>query len=171
MVLNFVLLTACTGFYFSPDLTVHNMKKAAEAKDAANLSSYVDFPSLREYLKANYYGQLASELARSNKGNAFNTFATSLAATLINPMVDALITPESLAMLMRGEIPGKIQPEGKARNLTLPEGSDTETSTEYKGLNNFIMRVKKKDAAAVPIEFIFKRDGLVSWKLSGLRIN
>jgi hypothetical protein len=138
------------------------MKKAAEAKDADTLSSYVDFPSYRESLKANYNAQLTSELAKSKRGNSFNALATSLAVTLINPMVDALVMPESLAMLMRGETPETAQPEVESNIQSSPEGSNTETSTSYKGLNRFIMRVKKKDSAEEPIEFIFKRDGLIS---------
>ena len=170
-VLGVVLLAACMGFYFTPNLTIYNMKKASEAKDTDTFSSYVDYPSLRENLRANYNTQLARELAKGKRGSTFNTFAASLAATLINPMADGLTTPESLAMLMKGEIPETTEQEGKEKSQVTTKGINTETSTAYKGFNSFIMRVRKKDSAAVPVEFVFKRYGLISWKLSGLRIN
>jgi hypothetical protein len=166
-----VFLLACLAFYFSPNLIVYKMQKAAESKDADTLSSYVDFPSVRESLKANYYGQLESELAKSKRGSSFNAFATSLAATLIDPMVDGLATPESLATLLRGEIPETAQHEDKSKSQAAYKGPKPESSTAYKGFNRFILLIKKKDSAEKPIEFVFKRDGLISWKLSGLRIN
>lgn len=38
-----VVLLLSVGFYFTPHIAVHNMKKAAEQKDADALSGYVDY--------------------------------------------------------------------------------------------------------------------------------
>ncbi len=166
----FVVLVVCTGFYFSPHLAVHNMKKAAEAKDADALSSYVDFPSLRESLNANFNAKMVSEVAKSKSGDPFEALGAAIATALINPMIDALVTPESLAILTKGEKPEMSQSGNESKIQSAPERANTETSMSYKGLNRFIVRVKEKDSTEEPIEFIFKRDGIISWKLSGLRI-
>lgn len=165
-----IVLVVCTGFYFSPYLAVYNMKKAAEAKDADALSSYVDYPSLRETLKANFNAKMASEVAKSQTGNPFEALGSALAAALINPMIDALVTPESLAMLMKGEKPQLDKSGRESTDKAKSDESNTETSMSYKGFNRFVVKVKGKDNTEAPVEFIFKRDGLISWKLTSLRL-
>jgi len=41
-----------TWFYFTPHLAVSGMRSAAEANDAEKLSDYVNFPALKENLRA-----------------------------------------------------------------------------------------------------------------------
>lgn len=145
-----IVLVLSIGFYFTPHLAVHNMKKAAEAKDADAMSSYVDYPSVRESLKANFNAKMASEVAKSQFGNPFEALGAALAAALINPMIDALVTPESLAMLMKGE---KTQLDKSGRESTDKSKSDesnTETSMSYKGLNRFVVKVKEREILTVP---------------------
>lgn len=172
IVIGFIVLVACIGLYFTPHLTIHNMKKAAAAKDADAFSSYIDFPSVRESFKANMSAQMTRDMAKSKSNNPFEAIGTALAVALINPMIDSLVTPEYLAMMMKGENP-QMSPPGIETRKPQPKTkeSDTETSISYKGLNRFTMKVKKKDSADEPVEFIFRRDGIISWKLSGLRIN
>lgn len=156
-------------FYFTPHVSVYNMKKAAEKKDAEALSRYVDYPSLRESLKANFNAMMASEIAKSD--DPFGALGTALGAALVNQMIDAFITPESLAMLIKGEEPqmgesGKGQ-EGGASSKTKTEA---ETSMSYEGINQFVVKVKEKGSSEDPIKFIYKRAGIISWKLSALRL-
>ena len=165
-----IILIIGIGFYFTPYLAVHNMKKAAENKDADALSDYIDYPSLRESLKANFNAKMASEVAKSIDGNPFGALGAALAVVLINPMIDALITPESLAMLMKGEKPELDKSESSLNKKSQSEKSNTETSRSYKGFNRFVVKVKGKGSPEEPVEFIFKRGGLISWKLSALRI-
>lgn len=164
------VLVFSIGFYFTPHLAVHNMKKAAEAKDADALSSYVDYPSLRESLKANFNAKMASEVAKSQSDNPFEALGAALAAALINPMIDALVTPESLAILMKGEKPELDKSGGESTNKAKSDEIDTETSISYKGLNRFVYKVKEKGNTEEPVELYFRRDGFISWKLTSLRL-
>lgn len=100
-----IFVAFSTWFYFTPHLAVSGMKSAAEAKDAAKLSRYVNFPALKESLKADFNAKLASEVAKETDGNLFAVLGAALAAAFINPMIDALVTPESLAMMMKGDKP------------------------------------------------------------------
>jgi hypothetical protein len=43
-----LLVILGAGFFLMPYLTVSNMKAAAQNRDAATLSSYIDYPALRE---------------------------------------------------------------------------------------------------------------------------
>jgi hypothetical protein len=153
-------------FFFTPYLAVNSMKSAAEARDAAKLASHVDFPALKESLKATFNARLAAEVAKGKQGNAFPALGAAMAAAFINPMIDALVTPESLAMMMKGEKPQS------GKDGAPPRESDpgTDTSMSYEGFNRFVVAVRKKGEAGEPVAFVLKRDGLLSWKLSAIRL-
>ena len=158
------------GFYFTPHIAVDNMKKAADNKDVETLSDYVDYPAFRESLKANFNAMMASEVAKSKNNNLFEALGAALAAAIINPMIDSFVTPESLAMLMKGE---KLQMENTrsgSRTESSRSEADAKMSMEYDGINRFVVKVKGKDSSEDPVKLIFKRKGIISWKLSALRL-
>jgi hypothetical protein len=161
-----VFVAFSTWLYFTPHLAVSGMKSAAEAKDAAKLSDYVNFPSLKESLKASFNAKLGSEVAKEKDGNPFAALGAAMAAAFINPMIDALVTPESLAMMMKGEKP---QPAEKAEQ-TKPTDSDADTSMSYESFDRFVVTVKKRGSTDEPLGLVFNRDGMFSWKLSALRL-
>ncbi|MDW8002177.1 MAG: DUF2939 domain-containing protein [Deltaproteobacteria bacterium] len=165
-----ILLLTGIGLYLTPYFAVYNMKKAAENKDADALSDYIDYPSLRENLKANIGAKIAGEIAKMKDGNPFGVFGLAFAALLINPMIDALITPESVAMLMKGEKPILDGLESSSGKESLSEKSEIEISRSYKGFDRFVVKVRRKGSSEEPVELIFRRHGLISWKLSGLRM-
>ena len=158
------------AFYLTPYLAFHNMKKAVENKDADTLSDYVDYPSLRESLKANLNAKMVGEITENKEANPFGTLGAVLAALLINPMVDVLITPESLAVLMKGERPQLDKSKSGLKADSKSERPKTEISRSYKSFNRFVVKVKEKGSDEEPVELLFKRDGLISWKLYALRI-
>jgi len=155
-----------TWFYLTPRIAVSGMKSAAEAKDASKLSGYVNFPALKESLKASFNAKLASEVAKEKDGNPFGALGAVLVAAFINPMIDALVTPENLAMMMKGDNPQL------AKDITQSKPSDSEvdTSMSYESFDRFVVTVKKKGAAEEPLGLVFNRDGMFSWKLSALRL-
>ncbi len=162
----FAVIAFSTWFYFTPHLAVSGMKSAAEAKDAAKLSGYVNFPSLKESLKANFNAKLASVVAKEADGNPFGALAGLLVAAFINPMIDALVTPESLAMMMRGEKPQLNMNTAQSK----PSESDSDTSMSYESFDRFVVTFKKKGSADEAMGLVFNRDGMFSWKLSALRL-
>lgn len=170
--IGFAALIVSIGFYFTPYIAVHNMRKAAENRDAETLSDYVDYPSLRESIKANLNAKFAGEAVKSPPKSPFEAFGAALAVVLVNRMVDAFVTPESLAMLMKGEKPGANSSAEHSGNDVKSDRPKTETSMAYEGINRFVVKVqdKEKNQAGAPVELVFKRYGLVSWKLASLRL-
>lgn len=156
-------------FWFTPHIAANNMKKAVEANDSATLSSYINFPSLKESLKANFNAMLATEVVKSKDSNPFEALGAALAAAFINPMIDALVTPESLAMMMQGNKPnlGKGKP-GTEKKFS--ESSDTEMTMGYESFDRFAVSIKKKGDADAPVTFVFHREGLFTWRLGSLRL-
>lgn len=173
-----LIAAAAVGFFFTPHWAVRNMRQAAVEKDAVALSDYVDYPALRESLKANFNAMMVREVAQNKSDNPFEAFGAALAAALVNPMIDALVTPESLAMLMAGERPPLEKPGAMASGKpSVPEPdrhpvnkSEPDMSMGYENFNRFVVKVKEKDSSERPVEFVLKREGLISWKLSALRL-
>ena len=159
------LVTLGTWFYFTPHLAVSGMRSAAEAKDAAKLSDYVNFPAVKESLKASLNAKLATQVSKEQDGNPFAALGAAMAAALINPMIDALITPEGLAMMMKGD-----KPRPGVNTEQQHADSNAETSMSYESFDRFVVTVKKKDATEEPLGFVFNREGMFSWKLSALRL-
>ena len=158
------------GFYFTPYIAVHNMEKAADDRDVETLSDYVDYPAFRESIKANFNAMMASKIAKSKNDNLFEALGAALGAAMINHIVDSFVTPESLTMLIKGEKPQIENTKSDSRTEPLHSKADTKMSMEYDGINRFVVSVKEKDSSKDPVKLIFKRKGIISWKLSALRL-
>lgn len=156
-------------FYFTPHWVISNMKKAADNKDADTLSEYVDYPSFKESLKANLNTIMVSEASKMSD-NPFAAFGAALATIIINPMIDNFVTPESLAMLMKGEQPSFKKNQDNGETQPTSDEGEKETSIKYKGFNRFIFEVGDKNTQKEPIQLIFRRHGIISWKLSAIRL-
>ena len=64
-----VVIALGVAWYFaSPWYTLKQMRSAAEANDAAALSSYIDYPSLREDLKSDLMAQMMAEASKDKSG-------------------------------------------------------------------------------------------------------
>jgi hypothetical protein len=161
-----VLIAFGAWFFFTPHLAVRGMRSAIEEKDAVELSNYVDFPALKESLKASLSARLASEVAKEKEGNPFAILGAAMGEAFIKPMIDVLVTPESLAMIMKGINPQPTESTEPSKS----SDEDIDTSMSYESCNRFVVMVKKKGPAAEPLVLVFHRDGLFSWKLSALRL-
>lgn len=165
-----VLVLFGVWFYFTPHLALHSIKSAVEAQDAGKFSSYVDFPALKENLKASLSARLQEKMAEKQLDNPYAALGAAMVAAFINPMVDAIVTPESLAKLMQGQLPGD---NTKRENLASDKSQlepAVKISTSYEGFDRFVVTVKKNREGSEPIDFVLSRDGMFSWKLSEIRL-
>ncbi|MDR2019049.1 MAG: DUF2939 domain-containing protein [Syntrophobacterales bacterium] len=163
-----IVIIMGAGFYFTPHLAIHNMKRAIEVKDFDTFSGYIDYPALRENLKASINTLLIDKATKTGDRNPLGFLGTAFASVMVGPMVDIFITPENLAVLMKGEKPdlgnhrrGSLKRPEKSRKDMGPD-----ISMSYKSFNRFTMRIREKETDDDGVEFIFRRDGIVSWKLS-----
>ena len=168
-----LLVALAGGIFFSPHFAVNAMKSAAEARDAAKFSGYVNYPALKESLKASFNAKLASEAMKDKGGQPNAALGAALAAAIINPMIDALVTPESLAVMMSGDQPqpGKSATAPSPTRTTVAKDDTSERSLmAYERFDRFVVTVKNKGNASETVGFVFNRDGLFSWKLSAIRL-
>lgn len=94
-------------WYFSPFLAVRALQQAARAGDAATFNAHVDYPSVRQSLKVQLSGLLARKLGGGG-GESTNPLAAlggMIGQRLIDPLVDALVRPETvMAALQNGRL-------------------------------------------------------------------
>lgn len=161
-------------FYATPHFTLWRMKAAAEAGDYEKFSQFVDYPKLRESAKQSLIesGVLDRVLERGTGNRALDAIAGVLASPVMNAAIDAAISPQSLALLMQG----KSWAEARSANRVLRDANSAteppkvEIAMNYESMNEFSVRVKKRDRETEPSQFVLTRDGVLSWKLSSIKL-
>lgn len=160
---------AALALYASPYLTLHRMRAAAAAHDAEALAGYVDFKALRESLKTGVQTRLAGhQLNEQGEPTAASAMGAAVAGALLGPLVDTLITPESLARVLQGQRPAAALVADFGRPAAQPE--PLETQMGYESPNRFVFSVKKQGEDEEPVDLVLRRDGLLGWKLTELRL-
>ncbi len=176
-----MLMALSAGVYFSPHWVVHQMTEAAQARDAERFSSYVDYPTLQANVRAQVRGRVSGR-----PDSPWAALRGMVASVITDPMVDALVTPEALSTLLTE---GWLEPAPRHRRRPPPVRDDTGGANEvrppevsmrmaYAGLNRFEVQVHRPASSAqagqadadVPAVFILSREGLLSWRLSGVRL-
>ncbi|HEY4082218.1 MAG TPA: DUF2939 domain-containing protein [Burkholderiaceae bacterium] len=164
-----VLAILLGGFYGTPWLALHEIRKAARANDLEQLNNLIDFPQLRENVRLGVLERLTlSDDGRT--GSKARALGAAVAGALLGPMVDAFITPETVATLLRGQRPStKV---GKVWSGNGPE-KPLRMHAHYESVNRFVYSIRpagedgeKED----PVDFVFYREGLFNWKLAELRL-
>lgn len=162
VVIALVILVAAAGawWYASPLWTLRQMRDAAQASDAEKLSAYVDYPAFREDLKGEMRRSMMSELTKRKQANGFETLGSMFAMALIDPMIDAMVTPEGVAAMLDQAKRAKV----RTNRPQLPQAAN-QPIIERKSFDRFIVRDKDPTKASLT----FERHGL-GWKLSGVDI-
>ena len=158
-------------FYFLPHLAIRDMKSSIKEKDAVSLSDHVNFPALKESFKANINAQFFSTVSKEKDDAPFGALGVGLAAVFIGPMVDALVTPEGVAMMMKGDKPQLLKKKIPSKTPDSEyQDKDVDELMSYESFDRFVHSVKKKDSTEEPVILVFNRDGIFSWKLSAIRM-
>jgi hypothetical protein len=111
-------IVAALGYgYASPYVALNRLKTAADARDAATLNEYVDYPALRTSLKQQVGELLQRRIEAQHSSNPLLLFGAVIGAALIGPLVDAYATPDGVAALLNG-----MPPSGKPGEAPPPAG-------------------------------------------------
>lgn len=154
----------------SPHWQLYQMRAAVEARDAERLSRYVDFPKLRESVKVEMMRRLGAQGAVDGaRSNPFAAFGRRMALAVIDPVVDAAVSPAGVAaMLEAGDI--RVQPRMGDAPAPRPAGEappeKPNYDVSYRGWNQVL--VERADGGGVA--FLLDRHGLWTWKLAGVEL-
>lgn len=154
-------------FYVTPHLTALNLQQAVENEDEQAISNLVNFPVLRENLKAQV-GDLITGKKPAAEDNIFSKITGTLTTGVSGFLIDKIVTPESIVFIIRH---GKLKPEnnGTAGSETAGESAANDKpdlSFKYEHLNRFAINIKSADS---DITIILTRESLLSdWQLTAL---
>lgn len=117
----FILTLALLGggaayFYFSPRLAVAGIRAAAKGNDTDKLAERVDFPKLREGVKAQLNTLLRGKVDRELGKTPFAAFGAAMATVAVDAMVDAYVSPAGI-----GALAGGLSPRHAAKRRLQPE--------------------------------------------------
>jgi hypothetical protein len=158
-----VLLVAAATSFASPWWSLHRLRNAVARHDADAVSAQVDFPALRASVKEQLQASIGRDVDSADGGNPFAEIGRKFAMAVANPLIDAAVSPEGVAAMVEH---GKI---AIAKPAPASEAPGTEPAQEHP---RYALHNRGWDRFAVTAQdggsFIFRRDGLWSWKLAGV---
>lgn len=161
-----IFLLLAGAYLVSPFWAARQLRIAAVTGDTDGLEKLVDFPAVRGSLKAQLAVIVTKRLDAdpSLKGNPFAGIGMLLMPTVINNMVDRLVTPEAIStMATRGEVVREGRPTASKPQVTYAYG--------YRALDRFDVQIRNRNAPNGRIfTFVFARRGLFAWHLVRIQI-
>ncbi len=160
----------------APYLTVNAMRHAAERGDAAAVARHIDFPALRENLKAQLADAMRRRLGDGNGG--WRDLGANMLASTSSPWVDALTSETALATLFAGR-DALSSPSGEAQvndDAAAPAHGGITTGDwhlrmGYRDFSTFTVECDLGGDPALPATLVFERRHLVQWKLAAIDLS
>jgi len=158
------VLFAGVYLYFTPYLALNKLQKAAQRGDEQAMAELVDFPALRESVKGNVRGAVAHSVGGRNP---IGVLGGILAGAVTGPVVDAVVTPQGIAALTRGERPGSRREGGGDSRLRV---KDVKVKRGYESFDLFVVHFVSKESGRERMALLLRREGIAHWRLSGIRV-
>lgn len=178
LIAGIVIAAVAVWLYFTPHLALRGMRSSAQNRDAKTFSSYIDFPVLKENLKAELNAKMLAEMKKNElKNNPFSGLAMAMAPAMINNMIDAYVSPAAIERAFKGEFdenqsstqgpkpPGAIQ----AFNPDFVNEQKGEVTSRYDSFNQFVVSYKPEGGASSHL--IFERRGIWNWQLISIKLD
>lgn len=163
-----LLLIIFAYFYATPYLVLNKMKNAAQAGDSAKVSEYIDYPSVRQSLKDQINSHMLEELDIDEQSRLAN-LGQKLASTLLDNMIDHVVTPEGMTMVLQGQGLKEIYQAKVTQETTeVKQQHKPQYKAGYTSWQNFEVQIQAPEySRGVKINMV--RDGL-SWKVNQVSV-
>jgi hypothetical protein len=160
-----VVVLFSLAYLGSPYLAVRDFVAMAKKGDTEGLAASVDFPAVRASLKPQLTAAVAARVARDPemRGNPLAGLGEILMPTILDRIVDSVVTPRGIATFVRMGRVGR----DDAGNATPPP---VDYDYGYVAIDRFRVTVKGKDDRGEPAGLMFERRGLFAWKLVQVEI-
>jgi hypothetical protein len=155
------LIIGVGAYAGSPYLAASNLKAAAVKGDADQIEANVDFPAVRDSLKSQMSAAMMQKLNSDPemKDNPFAGLGMMMMPAIVDRAVDAYVTPDGLAAVIRGSKPNDAKGS---------DGSTTpniEYDYEWVSSDRFRVNLTNIQKQQSGLALVFERRGVVSWKL------
>jgi hypothetical protein len=169
-------LVAWAAFLASPFVALHRLAKAVEAQDLAQISARVNVRALRLSLSKQIASEYLRTLGRGRELDALNRdVAASAGATLVDPLVAQLVTPDALVALLQGRLPaGAAAASPAAAGISLDVGSlgaaaRTFMASQSRGFRNIFIPLPDGKPKAEQVRLHLRLTG-TTWRLLGVEL-
>jgi len=161
-----------SAYLASPYWTLHRIRSAAADGQGDRVAAYVDFPALRESLKGQLSIALNKRMDSRAKDSPSASIGQAFAVQMINGMVDVMVSPESVAAMIRSGKAPRALPEPKTDHVTASNAERREPRVRrgYEGLNTFQVVLVDPDTSEDTLTAVLSRDGLFGWKLTAITV-
>ena len=92
------------------------------------------------------------------RGNPLAGLGAMLMPSILDRMIDSVVTPEGIATLVRAGKVGHVE-----TGTAAPRRFDC--GFHYPALNRFVVTLRRQGATDDPVNLVFERRGLFAWKL------
>ena len=146
-----------------PYITIAEIKKGIAEQDSERLAEKIDFSMLRLDLKEQLRAKGISTAVKEAEKNPLAALVAGVATTMVDGVVDSVVTPAGLASLMGGEKPSD-QTSRRSETSSPREKDELFRNARYgyDSLSKFSAWVPTDDGKE--IRFILHRGG-ISWRL------
>lgn len=163
-----IIVMICGYLYATPYLALNNIKKAAQAGDSDTVSKYIDYPSVRQSFKDQMNAKMAKEVMKQDN-DGFAALGAMLASTMVDKMIDGIVTPEGMTLMLKGEnLKDAEQDSQDPQTTENQEQPKPEYEAGYTSMNDFEVAIKDQDQSK-EVKVLMVRDGL-SWKVHKIAV-
>lgn len=171
--LTLLVLALLLGYVAAgPFITINAIRGAIQSQDSSTLAAHVDFPVLRNNLKAQVDDYLVRRAGPDLQSDLFGALAVRLASGVAGGAVDAMATPAGIGALLQGRsVWNRISGGGVRRNDSYANAPPRDplqgAEYRYETPSRFTATVLDEDGE--PVVLVLTRKGL-SWKLTDIRL-
>lgn len=95
------IIAVSAGIYVTlPFLAVRNLPNTLLSNDVDRIENAVDFVSLRNNLKNDVKAEMLTKMHQDLKENPFAGFALAIAPSMVDNLVEAMVTPQGIAKML-----------------------------------------------------------------------
>ena len=164
-----VVLILLLSVLASPYWVVSRIRDAIRQQDAQALAEYIDFPALKESFKRQINAMLVEKMASKQGAHGLEAFGAAMATAFVGPMVDALVTPQAIALMMQGrDVPWAVGVSQPEPNGSGAEQAQAEVNMGYASYDRFNMTVADRRSPEKKMHFTLHRTGLWTWKVAAM---
>ncbi|MBZ6076387.1 DUF2939 domain-containing protein [Microvirga puerhi] len=174
---SFLLFLAWLIFLVSPFVALYDLAKAVQARDTAKIEQRINFHAVRLSFSRQLLGEYLKSADGQDIGGIDRNAAASAGATVFDPYIEKLVTPQALMdLLQKGTSPQG--PAGPAPDLqafdlgtmnreTLRKAWDLFISSESQGFRTIVMPLPTDRPKDEQFRLTWRLSG-TTWRLSGL---
>ena len=164
-----LLAVALAAYWFwSPLLALRQLQAAAKAMDGQAFNERVDYPRLRENVKASLMGQFTAN--QEKPGDPAGAVGSAFGEMLATKLIDGLVQPEVvMRMMQQGRF--NLERGGEQSGTGESDADKKDWIAQREGIDTFIAFVGSQGQAKEQrLGLVMERSGFANWRLVGLRL-